>query len=80
MFISKKHESGVIFLAKIVAEGTEPVEVILKRFKRECEREGIVREWRKKEFYEKPSDIRKVQKKAVERKRLKKLRKMSKHQ
>ncbi len=70
-------ESGVIFLAKIIAEGTEPVEVILKRFKRECEKEGIIREWRKKQYYEKPSEIKKLKKKAVERKRLKKLRKMS---
>jgi len=66
----------VIFLARVYAEGNEPVELIIKKFKRECEREGILREWRKKEFYEKPSETRKQQKKAIERKRLKKQRKL----
>jgi len=65
----------VIKLAKVFADENEPVELVIKRFKRECEREGIIREWRKKEFYEKPSEIRKQQKKALERKLLKKLRK-----
>jgi len=65
-------------LAKVFADENEPVELVIKRFKRECEREGIIREWRKKEFYEKPSEIRKQQKKALERKLLKKLRKNNK--
>lgn len=65
----------MIKLAKVFADENEPVELVIKRFKRECEREGIIREWRKKEFYEKPSEIRKQQKKALERKLLKKLRK-----
>jgi small subunit ribosomal protein S21 len=68
----------VIKLAKVFADENEPVELVIKRFKRECEREGIIREWRKKEFYEKPSEIRKQQKKALERKLLKKLRKNNK--
>lgn len=61
-------------MARVYAEDNEPVELVIKRFKRECEREGIIREWRKKEFYEKPSEIRKQKKKALERKLLKKLR------
>lgn len=65
-------------MAKVFADENEPVELVIKRFKRECEREGIIREWRKKEFYEKPSEIRKQQKKALERKLLKKLRKNNK--
>lgn len=68
----------MIKLAKVFADENEPVELVIKRFKRECEREGIIREWRKKEFYEKPSEIRKQQKKALERKLLKKLRKNNK--
>lgn len=63
-------------MAKVIANGNEPIEVLLRKFKRECEREAIIREWKRKEFYEKPSEIRKQRKKAVERKRLKKIRKM----
>ena len=72
-------KKGVIVLAKVISNGNEPIEVLLKKFKRECEREAIIREWKRKEFYEKPSEIRKQRKKAVERKRLKKLRKLMRY-
>ncbi len=58
-----------------VEEG-ESIDRALKRFKRECEREGILREWKRRAYYEKPAEQRKNKKKAAERKRLKKLRKM----
>lgn len=66
----------MIFLARVYANSDDNVELLLKKFKRECERESILREWKRKEFYVKPAENRKVQKKAIERKRLKKLRKM----
>ncbi len=48
----------------------------LKRFKRQCEKAGILSEVRKREFYEKPS-VRRKRKAAAARKRLlKKLRKL----
>ncbi|HOL22285.1 MAG TPA: 30S ribosomal protein S21 [bacterium] len=37
-------------------------ERIFKQFKRDVEREGIIREIKKKEFYEKPSQIRRRRK------------------
>lgn len=40
------------------------------------EREGIVREWKRREYFEKPSTIRNKKRKALERKRLKKQRKI----
>ena len=40
------------------------------------EKEGVIREWKKREFYEKPSTIKNRKKKALERKRMKKLRKI----
>ncbi len=33
----------------------EPFDVALRRFKRSCEKSGILTEIRKREFYEKPS-------------------------
>jgi len=39
------------------------------------EKEGIIREWKKREFYEKPSTIRNRKRKAQQRKLLKKQRK-----
>jgi len=59
----------------MIDEG-EPLEKALKRFKRMVEKEGIIREWRKREYFEKPSTIRNRKRKAFERKLLKKQRKV----
>jgi small subunit ribosomal protein S21 len=40
------------------------------------EKEGIIREWKKREYFEKPSTIKNRKKKALERKIQKKIRKM----
>ncbi len=37
----------------------EPFDVALRRFKRSCEKAGILAEVRKREFYEKPTSARK---------------------
>ncbi len=52
----------------------------MKRFKRIVEKEGIVREWKRREYFEKPSTVRNKRRKAMERKRLKKLRKIQTQQ
>ena len=54
----------------------EPFELALRKFKKQCEKAGIVSELRKREAYEKPS-IKKKKKAIAARKRaLKKQRKM----
>ena len=60
---------------KTVDEG-ENLEKAIRRFKRMVEKEGIIREWKKREYYEKPSTIRNRKKKSLERKLLKKIRKI----
>ena len=37
----------------------EPFEVALRRFKRSCEKAGVLAEVRRREFYEKPTSERK---------------------
>ncbi|UNB92211.1 MAG: 30S ribosomal protein S21 [gamma proteobacterium endosymbiont of Trioza apicalis] len=37
----------------------EPFDLALRRFKRSCEKAGILSEVRRREFYEKPTTIRK---------------------
>jgi len=66
----------VIFIAFVKIDDTEPLEKALKRFKRMVEKEGIIREWKKREFFEKPSTINNRKKKAIIRKQQKKLRKI----
>jgi small subunit ribosomal protein S21 len=63
-------------LAIVKVEEGESIDRALKRFKRECERDGILREWKRRAYYEKPATQRKNKKKAAERRRMKKIRKM----
>ena len=37
----------------------EPFDIALRRFKRSCEKAGVLADVRKREFYEKPTSIRK---------------------
>ncbi len=63
-------------MAGIRVRENENMQSAMKRFKRQCEKAGILSEVRKKEFYEKPS-VRRKRKAAAARKRLlKKIRKL----
>ena len=66
----------MITIASIHLDDNEVLEKAIKRFKRIVEKEGIIREWKKREFFEKPSTINNRKKKALQRKQLKKLRKI----
>ena len=66
----------MISIAYIRVDDSENLEKAIKRFKRMVEKEGIIREWKKREYYEKPSTIRNRKRKALERKLLKKQRKL----
>jgi len=62
-------------MAHIVVDDSENLEKAIKRFKRMVEKEGIIREWKKREYYEKPSTILNRKNKALRRKLMKKTRK-----
>ncbi len=66
-------------MAHIVIDDSENLEKAIKRFKRMVEKEGIIREWKKREYYEKPSTILNRKNKALRRKLMKKTRKTSDH-
>ena len=53
------------------------MEKAIKRFKRLVEKEGIIREWKKREYFVKPSTIKNREKKDLVRKMAKKLRKLN---
>jgi len=55
-----------------VKEG-ENAEYALRRFKRSCEKAGVLTELRRREFYEKPTAERKRKKAAAVKRHLKKL-------
>ena len=43
---------------RIKARGSESVEQMLRRFKKLCEKEGLTKEVKKRQYYEKPSERR----------------------
>jgi small subunit ribosomal protein S21 len=52
---------------------TEPFDVALRRFKRSCEKAGVLSELRRRECFEKPTTERKRKKAAAVKRHLKKL-------
>ena len=51
----------------------EPFDVALRRFKRSCEKAGILSEVRRREYYEKPTAVRTRKAAAAVKRHLKKL-------
>lgn len=60
-----------------VKEG-EPFDVALRRFKRSCEKAGVLADVRKREFFEKPTQERKRKAAAAVKRHLKKLQRENK--
>ncbi|MEW6556949.1 MAG: 30S ribosomal protein S21 [Elusimicrobiota bacterium] len=55
-------------MANVKVREGESIEEALRRFKRECERDGILSEIKKREFYESPSLKRKRKSEEARRK------------
>lgn len=62
-------------MAEVKAQEGEDFEKLLKRFKKEVEKAGILSELKKREFYEKPSEKKKRRLKAARRRAMKRARK-----
>lgn len=56
-------------MPKTIVRENETIEDALKRFKRDVSRSGTLQELRKREHYLKPSDIRKMKKRAMKKAR-----------
>nr|CAA6829924.1 MAG: SSU ribosomal protein S21p [uncultured Thiotrichaceae bacterium] len=52
---------------------SEPFEIAVRRFKRTCEKAGVVAEVRAREFYEKPTAVRKRKRAAAVKRNLKRI-------
>lgn len=60
-------------MPNVRVKDNEPFEIALRRFKRSCEKAGILAEVRKREFYEKPTSERKRKAAAAVKRHLKKV-------
>ena len=48
-------------MIKVRPRGNESIQQMLKRFKRLCQREGLIRDMKRHSYYEKPSDRKRRQ-------------------
>lgn len=62
----------------VVAKPNEPIEVLLKRFKKKYMKSGLAQELRRRMFYEKPSDARRRKRIEAARRRKKDQEKLEK--
>ncbi len=60
-------------MPSIKVKENEPFDIALRRFKRTCEKAGVVSEVRRREFYEKPTAVRKRKKAAAVKRNYKNL-------
>lgn len=60
-------------MPSVKVKDNEPFDVALRRFKRSCEKAGVLSEVRRREFYEKPTQERKRKRAAAVKRHLKKL-------
>ena len=60
-------------MPQVKVKENEPFNVALRRFKRSCEKAGVLAEVRRREFYEKPTQIRKRKQAAAVKRHAKKV-------
>ena len=64
-------------MTTIKVKENEPFDIALRRFKRSCEKAGVLSEVRRREFYEKPTAVRKRKAAAAVKRHMKKLQRES---
>ena len=57
-------------MTTVVRKDNESIEDVLRRFKRDVSKAGVLREARKKERYEKPSEARKRKRQELSRRKV----------
>ena len=60
-------------MPQVKVKDNEPFDVALRRFKRSCEKAGVLSEVRRREFYEKPTQERKRKRAAAVKRHAKKV-------
>ena len=60
----------------VVGKDNEPFDILLKRFKKRCEKAAVLSDIKKNQYYEKPSVKKKREANVAKRKMLKAMRKL----
>ena len=65
-------------MPQVRVKDNEPFDIALRRFKRSCEKAGVIAEVRRREFYEKPTAVRKRKAAAAVKRHAKKVQRENK--
>jgi len=63
----------MLSMPQVRVKENEPFEIAMRRFKRACEKAGVLAEVHRREFYEKPTTIRKRKAAAAVKRHMKKV-------
>jgi small subunit ribosomal protein S21 len=74
----KLDQKQVILMPSVKLKENEPFDIALRRFKRTCEKAGVLSEVRRREFYEKPTSVRKRKAAAAVKRHAKKVQRETK--
>jgi len=55
-FLYQKDSKGIFFMLKVKSRAGESVQQMIRRFKKMCEKEGLIRDMKRNAYYEKPSE------------------------
>ncbi len=67
-------------MPSVKIKDNEPFDFALRRFKRSCEKAGVLAEVRRREFYEKPTSVRKRKAAAAVKRHAKKVQRENRKQ
>ncbi len=56
LLLELRAQKGSFFMLKVKARTGESVQQMMRRFKKLCEKEGLVRDMKRNAYYEKPSE------------------------
>jgi len=74
------NRTKVALMPAVKLKENEPFDIALRRFKRACEKAGVLAEVRSREFYEKPTSVRKRKAAAAVKRHAKKVSRDNKKQ
>lgn len=55
-------------MIKVKIRANESLDMLMKRFKKACEKEGLIRDIKRTSFYEKPSEVKRRKERQAARK------------
>ena len=55
-FWYQRDSKGIFYMLKVKSRAGESVQQMIRRFKKMCEKEGLIRDMKRNAYYEKPSE------------------------